>query len=262
MSARLPHLLPSLLLQEQLKARKSGSSATSSSSSSSSSKASKRYLILSYIADFDKVHYPLPLSMMDKPTQEALQRQVRRLRREISSFKSLSGLTPNSAAFMAGGLPTAAQALLSSSITGMLQEVELLRRRQAESGGIQQEALSASRDAQQRTKAAQEALAASEAAMEKLRQASRAEVKRLQTEMGELRVKLADAEAGLGSMREAALLREAPAPQPHRRESEVIAQLRETNEVRERGGEENRGERERERGWVAACLVSCSFKSA
>jgi coiled-coil domain-containing protein 61 len=29
--------------------------------------ANKRYLILSYIVEFDKVHYPLPLNFDDNP---------------------------------------------------------------------------------------------------------------------------------------------------------------------------------------------------
>jgi coiled-coil domain-containing protein 61 len=62
------------------------------SSSTSSSKNGKRYLILTYTAEFDKVHYPLPLAFEESPSVATLQRTISRLRREkISGSGSSSG---------------------------------------------------------------------------------------------------------------------------------------------------------------------------
>nr|CCA19759.1 viable flagellar protein number 3 putative [Albugo laibachii Nc14] len=44
---------------------------------------SKRYLILTYAVEFDRVHYPLPLCRVEAPDTEILQRIVRRLRRQL-----------------------------------------------------------------------------------------------------------------------------------------------------------------------------------
>lgn len=49
-------------------------------SASTVSTANKRYLILTYAVEFDRVHYPLPLSLVQTPTPEILQRTIRRLR--------------------------------------------------------------------------------------------------------------------------------------------------------------------------------------
>lgn len=40
----------------------------------------KRYLILTYAAEYDRVHYPLPLAYVDVPTREQLERTIDRLR--------------------------------------------------------------------------------------------------------------------------------------------------------------------------------------
>lgn len=39
----------------------------------------KRYLIMSYMAEFDKVHYPLPLDYVSNPDPERLKLTIRRL---------------------------------------------------------------------------------------------------------------------------------------------------------------------------------------
>ena len=58
-------------------------SSSASASSSSSSSHGKRYLILTYTAEFDKVHYPLPLTFEEHPSPATLQRTISRLRREL-----------------------------------------------------------------------------------------------------------------------------------------------------------------------------------
>lgn len=47
---------------------------------SSSNGSNKRYLILTYAVEFDRVHYPLPLALVQTPTPNVLQRTIRRLR--------------------------------------------------------------------------------------------------------------------------------------------------------------------------------------
>ncbi|TMW68176.1 hypothetical protein Poli38472_007848 [Pythium oligandrum] len=46
---------------------------------------SKRYLILTYAVEFDRVHYPLPLQLVETPTPETLQRTIRRLRQALTT---------------------------------------------------------------------------------------------------------------------------------------------------------------------------------
>ena len=45
----------------------------------------KRYLILTYAAEFDRVHYPLPLIFEEHPDTAALQATIRRLRAELDA---------------------------------------------------------------------------------------------------------------------------------------------------------------------------------
>ncbi|CAN0429290.1 unnamed protein product, partial [Ectocarpus sp. 13 AM-2016] len=39
-----------------------------------------RYLILTYAAEYDRVHYPLPLAFVDSPQRQQLERTIDRLR--------------------------------------------------------------------------------------------------------------------------------------------------------------------------------------
>ena len=75
---------------EMLKARKTASSSSSSSISSSSTVSStagrsqlKRYVILTYQGEFDRVHYPLPLAFEEIPNSEALRKTILRLRARL-----------------------------------------------------------------------------------------------------------------------------------------------------------------------------------
>jgi coiled-coil domain-containing protein 61 len=45
----------------------------------------KRYLILTYAVEFDRVHYPLPLTHQDSASPEALQRTIQRLRKDLTA---------------------------------------------------------------------------------------------------------------------------------------------------------------------------------
>ena len=88
-----------------LKARKqssgnpTGSSQSQSQSQPSNNTNNKRYLILTYVVEFDKVHYPLPLSFVDMPDVDALKNTIRRLRSEIEDMgkaNKVGGSTGNS----------------------------------------------------------------------------------------------------------------------------------------------------------------------
>ena len=84
-----------------LKARKQGAAAANNSASTSQSTQNnnKRYVILTYVVEFDKVHYPLPLSYMEAPDVETLRNTIRRLRGEIEELgknNRVGGSTGNS----------------------------------------------------------------------------------------------------------------------------------------------------------------------
>lgn len=75
---------------EALKQRKLGqnvsdnSSVMSNSSSTLNARSSmKRYVILTYSGEFDRVHYPLPLAFETSPNTDSLKRTINRLRKEI-----------------------------------------------------------------------------------------------------------------------------------------------------------------------------------
>ena len=52
----------------------------------------KRYLILTYAAEYDRVHYPLPLLFEDQPSVESLNATVARLKRENNRLAAVAGV--------------------------------------------------------------------------------------------------------------------------------------------------------------------------
>lgn len=52
----------------------------------------KRYLILTYAAEYDRVHYPLPLLFEDQPSVESLNATVARLKRENARLAATAGV--------------------------------------------------------------------------------------------------------------------------------------------------------------------------
>ncbi|KAG6966277.1 hypothetical protein JG688_00006843 [Phytophthora aleatoria] len=56
----------------------------------------KRYLILTYAVEFDRVHYPLPLIQELSPSPEVLQRTIRRLRQALAENENFSANESNS----------------------------------------------------------------------------------------------------------------------------------------------------------------------
>ena len=64
-----------------LKKKNSGPSASTTSAAASNNK--KRYFILTYVAEFERVHYPLPLNYVDEPEPDSLRRTIERMKNQI-----------------------------------------------------------------------------------------------------------------------------------------------------------------------------------
>ncbi|XP_047462265.1 centrosomal protein CCDC61 isoform X1 [Mugil cephalus] len=73
---------------ELLRNRKAGVVSRPRSHQQSSALTAKRYLILIYTVEFDRIHYPLPLPYVGKPDPAALQKEIRALRAELSTLTS------------------------------------------------------------------------------------------------------------------------------------------------------------------------------
>ncbi|CAG2203446.1 CCDC61 [Mytilus edulis] len=77
---------------ESLRQRKTGSVPNSNVPHGKTvSLNSKRYLIVTYTVEFDRIHYPLPLPYMGKPDPRALQEVIRQQRSEIKAFRQQGG---------------------------------------------------------------------------------------------------------------------------------------------------------------------------
>lgn len=48
----------------------------------------KRYMILTYVGEFERVHYPLPLAFVEEPEPDALRRTIERMRSQIMMQRS------------------------------------------------------------------------------------------------------------------------------------------------------------------------------
>ncbi|XP_067681537.1 centrosomal protein CCDC61-like isoform X2 [Haliotis asinina] len=73
---------------ESLRQRKSGSTIKSSIPAPRATVLnSKRYLILTYTVEFDRIHYPLPLPYVGKPDPRQLQEIIRKLKGEIKVMR-------------------------------------------------------------------------------------------------------------------------------------------------------------------------------
>ncbi|XP_067938779.1 centrosomal protein CCDC61-like isoform X2 [Watersipora subatra] len=73
---------------ELLRKRKAGVGTHSIPGANNSSLTQKRYLILTYAVEFDKIHYPLPLPYAGKPDPEVLQETIRRLQAEVKALRA------------------------------------------------------------------------------------------------------------------------------------------------------------------------------
>ncbi|XP_058861086.1 centrosomal protein CCDC61-like isoform X1 [Acipenser ruthenus] len=68
---------------ELLRSRKAGLGSRPRPAAKSPALNAKRYLILIYSVEFDRIHYPLPLPYQGKPDPARLQREIRELREEL-----------------------------------------------------------------------------------------------------------------------------------------------------------------------------------
>ncbi|XP_042286172.1 centrosomal protein CCDC61 isoform X2 [Thunnus maccoyii] len=73
---------------ELLRNRKAGVVSRPRGHQQSSALTAKRYLILIYTVEFDRIHYPLPLPYVGKPDPAVLQKEIRALRAELSALTS------------------------------------------------------------------------------------------------------------------------------------------------------------------------------
>ncbi|XP_023197566.1 coiled-coil domain-containing protein 61 isoform X4 [Xiphophorus maculatus] len=76
---------------ELLRNRKAGVVSRPRGHQQQSALTAKRYLILIYTVEFDRIHYPLPLPYVGKPDPASLQKEIRALRAEISALTSHGG---------------------------------------------------------------------------------------------------------------------------------------------------------------------------
>ncbi|XP_076836795.1 centrosomal protein CCDC61 [Brachyhypopomus gauderio] len=78
---------------ELLRNKKAGVAGRSRVQKQAPSLTSKRYLILIYTVEFDRIHYPLPLPYLGKPDPAVLQREIRALRAELNALGMRGGHT-------------------------------------------------------------------------------------------------------------------------------------------------------------------------
>ncbi|KAJ7995932.1 hypothetical protein DPEC_G00231830 [Dallia pectoralis] len=79
---------------ELLRNRKTGVVGRPRAQQQSPNLSAKRYLILIYTVEFDRIHYPLPLPYHGKPDPAALQKEIRALRTELNSLAKHTGSKP------------------------------------------------------------------------------------------------------------------------------------------------------------------------
>jgi len=181
-------------LQEMLKNRKQSSmgdvnttsmSAASSSSAAAARHANKRYLIMTYAVEFDRVHYPLPMVHQPAPSPQALQRTVQRLRQELVQARSMAA---------AGGVDITDSSANGSALGGALarlqQENQALRTQVQRLRDSLGSAQGVDREMRNALTTAETARGKAEDALERLRNASRGEVKRLRGEVDALKQQL------------------------------------------------------------------------
>ncbi|KAK7131208.1 hypothetical protein R3I94_016363 [Phoxinus phoxinus] len=71
---------------ELLRNRKAGVVGRPRAQPQSPALSAKRYLILIYTVEFDRIHYPLPLPFLGKPDPAELQKEIRALRAELKTL--------------------------------------------------------------------------------------------------------------------------------------------------------------------------------
>nr|XP_046163286.1 centrosomal protein CCDC61-like isoform X2 [Oncorhynchus gorbuscha] len=79
---------------ELLRNRKAGVVGRPRAQQQSPNLSAKRYLILIYTVEFDRIHYPLPLPYHGKPDPAALQKEIRALKTELNALANHAGHKP------------------------------------------------------------------------------------------------------------------------------------------------------------------------
>ncbi|XP_038860670.1 centrosomal protein CCDC61-like [Salvelinus namaycush] len=79
---------------ELLRNRKAGVVGRPRAQQQSPNLSAKRYLILIYTVEFDRIHYPLPLPYHGKPDPAALQKDIRALKTELNALANHAGHKP------------------------------------------------------------------------------------------------------------------------------------------------------------------------
>ncbi|KDO31219.1 hypothetical protein SPRG_03837 [Saprolegnia parasitica CBS 223.65] len=77
---------------ELYRKRKLGKSSAEAPPAAALHATNKRYLILTYAVEFDRVHYPLPLLYIEQPTPDILQKTILRLKQALTDAKVDGGV--------------------------------------------------------------------------------------------------------------------------------------------------------------------------
>ena len=107
---------------EALKSKRAGAPPRAAPSSKTNN---KRYLILTYAAEFDRVHYPLPLLHEDAPSADALRATVARLKRE--NAKLAAGVAGGDGGFIAADTTSEGLKIIGEENTKLREENDTLR---------------------------------------------------------------------------------------------------------------------------------------
>ena len=107
---------------EALKSKRAGARPRAAPSSKTNN---KRYLILTYAAEFDRVHYPLPLLHEDAPSADALRATVARLKRE--NAKLAAGVAGGDGGFIAADTTSEGLKIIGEENTKLREENDTLR---------------------------------------------------------------------------------------------------------------------------------------
>ena len=107
---------------EALKSKRAGAPPRAAPSSKTNN---KRYLILTYAAEFDRVHYPLPLLHEDAPSADALRATVARLKRE--NAKLAAGVVDADGGFVAAETASEGLKIIGEENAKLREENDALR---------------------------------------------------------------------------------------------------------------------------------------
>jgi coiled-coil domain-containing protein 61 len=124
---------------EALKSKRAGAPPRAAPSSKTNN---KRYLILTYAAEFDRVHYPLPLLHEDAPSADALRATIARLKRE--NAKLAAGVVDGDGGFVPAETASEGLKIIGEENAKLREENDALR---AQARQLQRELARATTDA-------------------------------------------------------------------------------------------------------------------